>query len=172
MGFVLLAIVAVVIVGTTIGGVLLQRRRETPLRREVRSKAITFRISLPQVKERQSIGFPRWLALNSIMALYVRGDAFEISSTIPPFRVIIGVEYYFRAPETTIEVTQEPSALSKMDWIVVTGRRDGEEVKLAITTRDPSQLHESWNALAAAGSVPIGPPPGRPHLTMDGLPGG
>jgi hypothetical protein len=141
MEYVLLAIVAAVFI-TTISGVWLQRRRETPLRREVRSKDITFRTSLPQVKERQSTGFPRWLALNSVMALYVRGDAIEISSTILPFRAIMGVEYYFKASETTIEVSQEPSALSKMDWIVVTGRRDSGEVKLAITKRDPGQLHE------------------------------
>ena len=139
MGFVLLAIVAV---GFTIifGGVWLQRRREAPLRRQVRSEDVTFWISLPQVKERQATGLPRWLGLKSIMTLYVRGDALEISSTVPPLRVIMGVEHYFRAAETTIEVSQEPSALAKMDWIVITGRRDGEEVKLAITSAECSRM--------------------------------
>ena len=52
MGYIFLVIVAVIFV-TAASGIWLQRRREASLRREVRSKDITFRVSLTEVKERQ-----------------------------------------------------------------------------------------------------------------------
>jgi hypothetical protein len=96
---------AVVVAGfaVTYGGVWLRRRRQAPLRREVRSQNVTFWISLDEVKEREYGGLIKWVPLNSVMALHVRGDSFEISSMILPFRVVMGMEYYFKASETFIE---------------------------------------------------------------------
>jgi hypothetical protein len=40
----------------------------------------------------------------------------------------------------------------------VTGQR-GQEIKLAITHGNERQLHDAGDALVAAGTVPVGPPP-------------
>jgi hypothetical protein len=103
MEYVLLAVV-VVGFAVSFGAVWLKRRRQAPLRREIRSKNITFRTGLTEVKERQSGALFKWLTLNSVMALYVRGDSIEISSRILPFRVVMGTENYFKARETFIEM--------------------------------------------------------------------
>jgi hypothetical protein len=76
------------------------------------------------------------------------------------------MEYYFKANETFIEVSQAPSMISKRNWIIMAGRHDGKEIKLAITGGIEAQLYDIWNALTAVGAVPIGPPPGRPPLSM------
>ncbi|HWM98427.1 MAG TPA: hypothetical protein VNO54_15390, partial [Streptosporangiaceae bacterium] len=67
---------AVVLAGFAIGlgQVWLKRRREAPLRREIRSQNVTFRTNLTEVKVKEGHGWPEWLALRSSMALYVRGD--------------------------------------------------------------------------------------------------
>jgi len=74
---------------------------------------------------REGSGWPEWLALNSSMALYVRGDSFDISSTNLAIRVVMGTEYYFKANEASIETSHAPSRNSPLNWIVVTGSRRG-----------------------------------------------
>ena len=148
MQYVLLAAVATSF-AVGCGVVWLRRRREAPLRLQIRSQEVTFRMTLSEVKVEQPGVWPRWLALNSFMALFVRGDGIEISSTIPPVRVVAGMEYYFKANETFIGVSQAPSMVSKKNWIIVTGRHDGKEIKLAITNGIEGQLYDTWNALAA-----------------------
>jgi hypothetical protein len=163
MQYVLLAVVLAVFV-INLGQVWLRRRREAVLRREIRSQNVTFWTLLPQVKVNEGYGWPRWLSLNSSMALYVRGDSFDISSTILPSRVVMGMEYYFKASETSIETSRAPSRSDALNWIIVTGSQRGEEIKLAITNGNAGQLHDAWNALVAVGAIPIGPPPGGPDL--------
>jgi hypothetical protein len=107
---------------------------------------------------------PKWLALNSIMALFVRSDAIEISSIILPIRTVAGMEYYFKANEIFIETSQVPSPFSKKNWIIITGRHNGKEIRLAITDRTRGNLYGAWNALVGAGAVSIGPPPPPPSL--------
>jgi hypothetical protein len=148
-------VVAVASMFTVIfGKVWLKRRREAPLRREVRAQDIIFRTRLYNVKEKKS---QEWLtAMYGEIYLIVRADAFEISCIISPIRAILGLEYYFRARETMIEVSRLPG-IPKREWIVVTGRQLGKEIRLAIAqTRD---LRDAWNALVAAGAVPVGLPP-------------
>lgn len=155
-------LLAVVVVGFAVGfgAAWLKRRWQAPLRCEIRSKNITFRTNLTEVKERQSGALFKWLALNSVMALYVRGDSIEISSRILLFRVIMGTEYYFKARETFIEVSKEPGRFyGGVNWIIVTGTDGGKEIKLAITNGDENKFRDAWNALVAAGSVAVGPPP-------------
>ncbi len=146
------------VVGLTIiyGRIVLRRRREAPLRREIRAQSITFRTELGHVKTMTSRGW--WTGPYGLIELIVRTDGFEVSSAIPPVRVALGLEYYFRACDTTIEVSQLPSGVYKRDWIVIKGQQLDKEVQLAIAQK--SSLHEAWNALARAGAVPIGPPPG------------
>ncbi len=165
MQYVFLAVVlASVAVG--LGQVWLQRRREAPLRREIRSQDVTFWIRLPQVKVNEGYGWPRWLSLDSSMALYVRRDSFDISSVTPPIRVVMGEEYYFKASETSIETSRDPSRNAALIWIVVTGSQRGQEIKIAITHGNVGQLHDAWNALVAAGAIPVGPPPADPHPAL------
>jgi hypothetical protein len=162
------AFLAVVLAGFVIGlgQVWFRRRRKAPLRREIRSQPVTFWTRLSQVKVREGSGWPEWLALNSSMALYVRGDSFDISSTNLPVRVVMGMEYYFKTNETSIETSHAPSGNSALSWIVVTGSRCGEEIKMAIIKGNEGQLHDAWNALVAAGARPIGLPPGGPPLAL------
>jgi hypothetical protein len=47
-----------------------------------------------------------------------------------------------------------------------TRRPECLQIKLAITGGIEAQLYDIWNALTAVGAVPIGPPPGRPPLSM------
>jgi len=162
------AFLAVVMAGFVIGlgQVWLRRRRKAPLRREIRSQPVTFWTRLHQVKVREGSGWPEWLPLNSSMALYVRGDSFDISSTNLFIRVVTGEEYYFKANETSIETSHAPSRRAALTWIVVSGSQRGEEIKLAIIKGDVGQLHDAWSALVAAGAIPTGLPPGAPHLAL------
>jgi hypothetical protein len=159
---------AVVLAGFLIalGQVWIRRRREAPLRREIRSQSVTFWTRLPQVKVKEGYGWPRWLSLNSSMALCVRGTSFDISSTNLPIRWVMGMEYYFKASGTSIETSRDPSRNPALNWIVLTGSQRGEEIKLAIIHGNEGLLHDSWNALVAAGAIPIGPPPKGPHLAL------
>jgi hypothetical protein len=161
---------AVVLAGMAVGlgQIWFRRRREAPLRREVRSQEVAFWVSLAEVKLNEGYGWPRWLSLNTSMALYVRRDSFDVSSVTPPIRVILGMEYYFKACETSIETSREPSRNSAMNWIVVTSSQHGQEIKLAITHGDEGLLHNAWNALVAAGAVSVGPPPGGSRPIADG----
>jgi hypothetical protein len=61
-----------------------------------------------------------------------------------------------------------------LNFIVVTGRREGKEIQLALMHR--TRIHEVWDALVRAGAVPIGPPPlhryeARPRLSGLAIPG-
>jgi hypothetical protein len=159
---------AVVLAGFAIGlgQVWLRRRREAPLRREIRSQPVTYWTALAEVKVREGYGWPEWQPLRSSMALNVRGDSFDISSTILPIRVAMGMEYYFKASEVSIETSRVPSRSPAVNWIIVTGSQRGKAIKLAITNGNEGQLHDAWNALTAVGAIPIGPPPGGPHLAL------
>jgi hypothetical protein len=162
------AFLGVVLAGFVIGlgQVWLKRRREALLRREIRSQPVRFWTVLTEVKVREGLGWPEWLPLRSSMALYVRDDSFDISSTILPIRVVMGMEYYFKSSETPIETSRDPSRSSTLNWIVVTGRHRGREIKVAITNRNEGRLHDAWNALVVAGATPIGPSPGNPYLML------
>lgn len=151
------ALLACVVVGLTIvyGRIVLRRRRETPLRHEIRAQGITFRTGLDHIRTVTSRGWRT--GPYGLIELIVRADGFEISSAIPPVRVALGLEYYFRARDTTIEVSRLPSGIYKSDWIVITDQRLDKVTKLAITQKN--NLYETWNALVRVGAVPLGPPP-------------
>jgi hypothetical protein len=165
MQYVFLAVVLAG-VAVSLGQVWLKRRREAPLRREIRGQDVTFLVRLPQVKVSEGYGWPRWLSLNSSMALTVRRDSFDVSSVTPPIRLVMGMEYCFKASETSIETSRDPSRNSALNWIVVTGSQAGREIRLAITQGNERQLHDAWNALVAAGAIPVGPPPVDPHPAL------
>jgi hypothetical protein len=94
------------------------------------------------------------------MELFVRGDMFRVGA---PFGLIPGVNDYFRAPETTIEVSRGPLRIygveDRREWIVVRTMRDDREYQLSLTKR--FFLDEVWNALVAAGAIPRSDGPAR-----------
>jgi hypothetical protein len=110
MPYVLLACV-VVLFSFVYGRIWLQRHRETPLRRELRARNATFRAALKRVTVITS-GWSQQssddeMPIKGPMELIVRGgDAFEVSCPIPPLRVLMGLEYYFRASETSVELNR------------------------------------------------------------------
>lgn len=100
---VVLFVAAIFAVG--FGLVWLQRRREAPLRREVRAQGVTFRTPV-QVKEKSGNRWDQVFRMD--VDLIVRVDAFEISFDFTPFRVIFGWEYYIKANEVSIKVSRLP----------------------------------------------------------------
>jgi hypothetical protein len=143
--WILFAALAVVVAGTYLGFDLRAWFRSAPLRREWKARAVTFRTELSWVRIPPDDETSR-------MELIVRGDMFRIGA---PFGVIPGLSEYFRAPETTIEVSRSPLRIYGIDgrreWIVVRGKQGDRDVQLSLTKR--FFLDEVWNALAAAGAV-------------------
>jgi hypothetical protein len=127
--------------------------RRAPLRREWKARAASFRTELDWVRY-QPDGEMKW------MELFVRGDMFRVGA---PFGLIPGVNDYFRAPETTIEVSRGPLRIygveDRREWIVVRTMRDDREYQLSLTKR--FFLDEVWNALVAAGAIPRSDGPAR-----------
>jgi hypothetical protein len=152
---------AIVVAGLSLiyGRIWLRRRRETPLRRELRARDITFRAALDRVYVIE----PGWLQpgrdfevpIISPVELIVRGDAFEVSSTLSFGRALMGLEYFFRAGETSVELNRPIPRIYGTDTpprIVVRGWQDGKKIQLTIRQKnDPLQI---WNALTAAGAIP------------------
>jgi hypothetical protein len=141
------------------GRIWFRRRREAPLRREIRARDVTFRTIPDRVKVSDPSGRAKWAGVSAPMGLFVRGDAIEISSTFAPLRVVMGLEYYFPASETSIELSRSPSLIYRGDWIVLTRRQAGQDFQVAITTTNDHTLLQAWNALVNAGAIPAGLPP-------------
>lgn len=134
--------------------------RNAPLRREMRAQAITFQTQLSWVKfSDREVRNPE---------LIVRGEMFRVDAS---FGLLPNLEYYFRAPGTTIELSRNPPRIygveTRQEWIVVRGSQAGRKIQLSMTTR--YFLDDVWNALIAAGAVPTsgGPSPqaGRTGLS-------
>ena len=129
--YVMLAVVGVVVVAV-LGLVLRGWYRNAPLRREMRTKAITFRTELSWVKFPDSPWWPPGSAEDGIsrMELIIRGDMFRVGA---PFGLVPSLEYYFRAPETTIELNRNPLRIygmkTRREWILVRGRQAGREIQ-------------------------------------------
>ena len=89
------------------------------------------------------------------MELIVRGDAFEVSSARSFGRVVMGMEYYFMARETSVELNRPIPRIYGTDTrprIMMRGWKAGKKVQLTITQKsDPLEI---WNALTEAGAVP------------------
>jgi len=159
MQYVFLALVLTVL---TISVVRMQlgRRDSVPLRREAEGQEITFRLRLDNVRVFEKSGAAD---ARGGMALIVRTDTFEVTATTQLFRSIFGMEYYFRARDTTIEMGELPPLSlfgGKKAWILVRGQRGSRTTGLAIASKN--YMYDAWVALVGAGAVPIGPPPPMP----------
>ena len=156
MQYVMVAIV-VVVLSLVCGQVWLRRRRVAPLRREIRARDITFRAALDRVyvmEPGMSPGSDFEVPISSPVELIIRGDAFEVSHAHPLGRVM-GLEYFFRARETTVELNRPIPRIYGTDTpprIIVRGWQGGRRIQLTI--RQKNDLPDIWNALTAAGAVP------------------
>jgi hypothetical protein len=142
--------VAIVVAGLTIA--FAKRRRDAPLRREVREVSpVTFAADVA-VRVRTVFGD---VPLRGEMTLLAKGGFIEVSNPFPPARVLLGQEFYFRA-----NVVQLESGLNA--WgrasITIDGHSSGKQVILTITER--KRIRAIWDALAAAG-------PGRNSISCD-----
>jgi len=138
------------------GRIWLRRHREAPLRDQTRARGITFRAVLDRVEvlEPGALGGDFGVPISRPVELIVRGDAFEVSFAYPLGRVM-GLEYFFRARETSVELNRPIPRIygsGTRSRIIVRGWQDGKKVQLTITQKsDPLDI---WNALTAAGAVP------------------
>lgn len=141
-----LAFAAVVI------GTLPRRRREAPLRKELRARpVVTFRARV-DVKA-NVLGM--MLSARGPLYLIVRSDAVEVSHPFPLARFLFGQEYCYRAEDTTVEVVTG----LRHDWIEIDGQPAGTAARIWIGRR--SMNRQIWDELVRAGAHPIGsaPPP-------------
>jgi hypothetical protein len=159
MFYVAFAVVAAVVV-VAAGPNVREWGRAVPLRREMRTQPIAFRTELSLVRFPDA---PWWRAdgeMRRTVELIIRGDLVRVGA---PFGLVVFPQCYFRAPETTIELSRNPLRIYGIDsrdaWLVVRGRQDGR-VRLAMTRK--YCLDDVWNALVAAGAVPTSSGPVAP----------
>ena len=151
--WILFASLAVIVAGTYLGFDVRTWFLSAPLRREWKARAVTFRTELDWVRYQPDSEMKH-------MEIFVRGDMFRIAA---PFGLIPGLNDYFRAPETTIEVSRGQLRIygieGRREWIVVRTIREDREFQLSLTKR--FFLDEVWNALVAAGAIPRSDGPAR-----------
>jgi hypothetical protein len=151
--WILFASLAVIVAATYLGFDLRTWFRSAPLRREWKARAVTFRTELDWVRYRPDSEMKH-------MEIYVRGDMFRVGA---PFGLTPGLNEYFRAPKTTIEVSRGQLRIygieGRREWIVVRTLREDREFQLSLTKR--FFLDEVWTALVAAGAIPRSDGPAR-----------
>jgi hypothetical protein len=128
-----------------------------------------------------------WGSLRGIPLLAVHGDVFEVSDLFPPARWLLGMQYCYRASDTTMEAVPG----RRHDWIEIAGlpAAERESSKVPVPSRvrgnlggpigvvvagfrtlspaDPTRIRigrrrmnrEIWDALVRAGVNPGGAPP-------------
>ena len=97
---------------------------------------------------------PLWGPVN----LVIRGEWIEVSLATPVLRaLVVDGEYFFDAMETSITTGRLSAGEPREGVIVLTGRRLGKEIHLEIDAG--INIDAIWNALANAGSIPVGAPP-------------
>jgi hypothetical protein len=127
-----------------------RRRRQAPLRKQMRARpAVTFRAPV-QVKQ-NVLGV--MLTAHGTLDLLVRGDAIEVSHPFPPARLLFGQEYRYRAADITFQVI--PGI--RGDWIAIDGQRASAGARIWLRQRGRNQ--QLWDALTLAGAHPVGPAP-------------
>jgi hypothetical protein len=121
-----------------------RRRREEPIRREIRARpVVTFRTPVMVPDNRGPV------------YLTVRGDVFEVSAPLKVVRLVFGPEHCYRAEDTTVKVCPR----RRNDLIEIGGRPGRGISPLKIGSRKMNR--QIWDALVHAGVQPIGPPPQR-----------
>lgn len=122
-----------------------ERDRNAPLRDDIEASA-SFRAPLHRASVLGTGGFGgtrgRWIFLRGPKRLTVGADAFMVSAP-QALR-----EYVFTGRDSSIALSQGPSRIVNRDWIVITRRGGGRQLRLAITG---DNLPVVWQALAGTG---------------------
>jgi hypothetical protein len=116
---------------------------EEPLRREMRTRPVTFQA----VVALQTVRGP--------VHLSVHGDAFEVVQRVPVIGFLNGTDYCYRAPDTLIETARG----WPHDWITIRGQPGTGAAPIRIGQRKMNR--QIWDVLVSAGAHPVGPPPAR-----------
>ena len=148
MGVIVEFVFAVAILGG-IASLFVRRSRErgenAPLRNEIEAGA-SYRAPLRRASVLGTGGFGGtrgvWISLRGPKRLTVGADAFMVSAP-QALR-----EYVFTGRDSSIALSQAPSRIVDRDWIVITRRDGGRQLRLAITG---DNLPEVWQALAGTG---------------------
>ena len=74
----------------------------------------------------------------------------------------MGLEYYFPAAETSIELSRSPSLIYRGTGLSSRAGQAGKDIQVAIKTMNDYTLLAAWNALVTAGAIPAGLPPQVP----------
>jgi hypothetical protein len=130
-------------------GALSRRRREAPMRREMRARAVLTFLASVDVKQ---VILGTTTSAKGRLDLIVRGDAFEVSHPFPPARFMFGQEYCYRAVDTTLKVVP-----GRHEWIEISGPPTRTAARIWIKRKN--QNRQIWDALVHAGAHPIGSPP-------------
>jgi hypothetical protein len=87
------------------------------------------------------------------MEVVIRESAFQVTLFSQPFGALLGSEWYFWGPETTIEVGQDPPLRrDNADWIVARTTVTKSSSELALATESMSEL---WMALVSCGAEAV-----------------
>jgi hypothetical protein len=143
-----------VLIGVGIWRVQRQREAAAPLRNQVMAQPITFRCPVA-VKYRHQLGWSTKVLRG--MEIVVRDSSVQISTTRPSIGAALGSEWYFEAADTSIEVSDAPSDLTKREWIVIQAS-EPKAVRLALSATNGSNS-QVWDALLVGGARGFGSPP-------------
>ena len=150
--FFALCLIPLVVVFGAVGTLAsVRRRREAPLRKEIQAQPLTFRSPVRVSAEL----FGMMAGARGNLYLNVHGDAFEIVDTMPVARFVFGMDYCYRAQDTSIQVIQS----GPFECIEITGHPAGSAVRAQIRRRGMNR--QFWDALVAIGVHPVGQPPQR-----------
>jgi hypothetical protein len=128
---------------------LTRRRREGPLRKEMRARPVTFRSGV----DVQAYLFGTLTTQHGPLYLNVHGDAFEVLHVFPLAWFLFGQDYCYRARDTTVEMV--PGV--RHDWIEISGQQPGSAARILIGRKKMNR--QLWDVLVSAGAHPIGSPP-------------
>jgi hypothetical protein len=142
-GNIVIVLVAIASIGYAVRGNLHRLRWEKPLREEMQARPATFRwkVEMPGYR--------------GLVSLSVHGDAFEIVDKTPVIGFFNGIDYCYRARDTTVETVHG----FLHDWIEIRGVPGTGAAPIRIGRRKINR--QLWDVLVGAGAQPIGPPPQR-----------
>jgi hypothetical protein len=148
-------IVAGCLVLTWVGMIALglqKYRSRRPAREAARARPVTFAMPVKLRPTRALGGFHG--PGTDLVTLTVRGDLIEVASPHRLFQVIAQQEFYLDARAATFGVER---GFRGRERITITGRSDGRDVDLSVTS--VFGLRQIRDALTAAGAEPTGNPP-------------
>ena len=150
-----LGAVAIVISGLAFAKIQRKQKGLRPLKAFAQGQEVLYRLPVA-VKYKLGSGWS--IKTLAGMEVVIRSGVIGVSMTAASLGETLGSDWMFRAPETTIEVSGEPShGIRIRQWIVLTGTEQDKSASLAISSTD--RLGDIWRALVDAGARATSGPP-------------